>query len=550
MSTIQLSVNGQPRDLNVDGDTPLLWVLRDTLALRGTKFGCGRGVCGACTVHVDGAAMRSCITTVQSVARQRITTIEGLSADGRLHPVQQAWIDEDVPQCGYCQAGQIMMAASLLQVTPHPTDGQIVGCDVEQSLPVRELSAHPPRDPPRRQRPGQRKRARRCAMSRLRVSRRAFLKAGGTAAGGLAIAYYVRGSGRPGRAGFRPNGYVRVEPDGRVTIWAKNPDMGQGAKTSLPMMIAEELDADWRRVVVEQAELDGALYGGQGAGGSDGTPSDGPLGQRAGAVARAMLVAVAAAEWGVAPSACDTDAGVVLHRPSGRSRSYGEARHLRGSDARPVIAPATERPVPVSDYRTAHPWSRHAADCRRRADLRPRRADARNAVCGRCEVPRARGQAGGVDASAALAVSGVKRIVTIEGHGNQTYLRPGVAVVAESTWAAMKGRDALNVTWEEGPGAEETTERLHEQFKTLAARPGKVLREAGDVERAFASAKTRVDAIYLAPFLRTRRSSRRTVSRTFTTAGAKSVARCRCRRRARTCWRMSSVSRANASRST
>jgi isoquinoline 1-oxidoreductase subunit alpha len=126
MPTIQLSVNGQSRDVTVHNDVPLLWVLRDTLALRGTKFGCGRGVCGACTVHVDGAAMRSCITTVQSVARQRITTIEGLAAGGRLHPVQQAWIDEDVPQCGYCQAGQIMMAASLLQVTPHPTDEQIL----------------------------------------------------------------------------------------------------------------------------------------------------------------------------------------------------------------------------------------------------------------------------------------------------------------------------------------------------------------------------------------------------------------------------------------
>jgi isoquinoline 1-oxidoreductase alpha subunit len=122
----QLSVNGQSRAVTVAGDVPLLWVLRDTLNLRGTKFGCGRGICGACTVHVDGAAIRSCVTPVSSVARQRITTIEGLAPDGGLHPLQAAWIEEDVPQCGYCQAGQIMMAASLLTVTPHPTDAEIL----------------------------------------------------------------------------------------------------------------------------------------------------------------------------------------------------------------------------------------------------------------------------------------------------------------------------------------------------------------------------------------------------------------------------------------
>jgi isoquinoline 1-oxidoreductase subunit alpha len=104
---------------------PLLWVLRDTLELRGTKFGCGHGVCGACTVLVDGAATRSCITPVSSVGAKRITTIEGLAPAGRLHPVQAAWIEEDVPQCGYCQAGQILTAVSLLATTPQPSDDDI-----------------------------------------------------------------------------------------------------------------------------------------------------------------------------------------------------------------------------------------------------------------------------------------------------------------------------------------------------------------------------------------------------------------------------------------
>ena len=120
-----LTVNGQSRQVDLEGDVPLLWALRDTLDLRGTKFGCGHGVCGACTVHVDGAAIRSCVTTVASIAGQQVTTIEGLGVP-RPHPLQEAWIAEDVPQCGYCQAGQIMMAASLLAVNPRPSDAQIL----------------------------------------------------------------------------------------------------------------------------------------------------------------------------------------------------------------------------------------------------------------------------------------------------------------------------------------------------------------------------------------------------------------------------------------
>ena len=121
---IKLNVNGRTRTVDAPADMPLLWVLRDILDLKGTKYGCGITVCGMCTVHVDGEATRSCVTPVGSVAGKRITTIEGLSADGS-HPVQRAWMELDVPQCGYCQAGQIMTAAALLSKTAKPTDSQI-----------------------------------------------------------------------------------------------------------------------------------------------------------------------------------------------------------------------------------------------------------------------------------------------------------------------------------------------------------------------------------------------------------------------------------------
>jgi len=121
---IQFTLNGKPQSVDVNPNMPLLWVLRDTLGMTGTKFGCGISLCGACTVHIDGDATRSCVTPISAVAGKKVTTIEGLSAD-RSHPVQRAWIEVDVPQCGYCQSGQIMTTAALLEKNAEPTDAQI-----------------------------------------------------------------------------------------------------------------------------------------------------------------------------------------------------------------------------------------------------------------------------------------------------------------------------------------------------------------------------------------------------------------------------------------
>lgn len=125
MKTFTLNVNGRSRKVEAEEDTPLLWVLRDHLDLVGTKFGCGMSLCGACTVHVNGEAVRSCVTPVSSLGDKKVVTIEGLASDGKLTAVQQAWCDLDVAQCGYCQAGQIMCATALLRQKPKPSDEDI-----------------------------------------------------------------------------------------------------------------------------------------------------------------------------------------------------------------------------------------------------------------------------------------------------------------------------------------------------------------------------------------------------------------------------------------
>src|SRR6266404_5287166 len=197
-----LNINGRSQQVDVDPRTPLLWVLRDAIGLTGTKYGCGIAQCGACTVHIDGVATRSCSVPVSAVGAKKVTTIEGLAANGTLHKVQQAWIDNDVPQCGYCQSGMIMAVAALLKDNPTPSDA-----DIDSTITT--LS---------------------------QVNRRSFLAGAAAIGGGLSLGFRIPfGLAGAQAADSAPevNAWVVVRPDDTVVIRIARSEMGQGTLTGL-----------------------------------------------------------------------------------------------------------------------------------------------------------------------------------------------------------------------------------------------------------------------------------------------------------------------------
>ncbi len=340
----------------------------------------------------------------------------------------------------------------------------------------------------------------------MKGSRRTFLRASALAGGGVLFSFgwrldAVAGQATPReRPVLQPNGFVRLDADGTITIWSKNPDMGQGVKTALPMILADEMDADWSRVRALDAELDRAKFGGQGSGGSDSIRAEWDLYRNAGATAREMLASAAAEVWGVARDTCRTERSAVIHPPSNRRFAYGD-----------LAARAATRPVPEKA-----PWKPVAAftlmgtrmggvDNDAIVSGRPlygidtRVPGMRYAAIAKCPVFG--GRPARVDDAEARRVPGVRDVVRISGHANPTFLQPGVAVVADSTWAAFKGRDALRIEWDEGPYRDESSASLSRQFAALAAGTGTTVREVGDVTAGLAAAARVVDATYEFPFL-------------------------------------------------
>jgi isoquinoline 1-oxidoreductase beta subunit len=339
-------------------------------------------------------------------------------------------------------------------------------------------------------------------------NRRQFIEVSALAGGGLLIASSIEPFGRleamaPQGGDFSPNAYIRLTPDGFVTIVAKNPEIGQGVKTMLPMLIAEELDVDWNKVRIEQGDLDTTKFQGQSAGGSNATPNNWLPMRRVGAAGRAMLVAAAAQTWGVPEAELTTASGAVLHASSRRRAMYTELL----AKAATLTPPALES-VPLKDAKDFKIIGKPTRNVDAQAIVTGKPIfgiDVKvpgmlHAVYEKCPV------FGGKVVSANLdevkALPGVKHAFVIDGTTNLAGLMPGVAIVAESWWQAKTARDKLRVQWDEGATASQSTENYARQAEAMSkAAPQRSLRRDGDPDATLTSTAKTVDAAYFYPFL-------------------------------------------------
>jgi isoquinoline 1-oxidoreductase beta subunit len=348
----------------------------------------------------------------------------------------------------------------------------------------------------------------------MQLNRRSFLQMIALAGGGFALDLYDRpwavaqGSGSP--PDLTPRAFIHIAPDGAVTIMARNPEIGQGVKTMLPMLIAEELDTDWKDVRVEQADLNEAIYGPQFAGGSMATPTGWEPMRQVGAAGRQMLVAAAAGNWGVPAAECTTQAGRVLHAASGRSAGYGELA-AKAATLTPPALDAVKLKNP-GDYRIIGK-SQAGVDTHAVVAGKPlfgidvTQPGMVHAAIEKCPV------FGGKVKSANLEqvrkLPGVRQVLVIEGSlaaepvvSSDPGMEPGVAIVADTWWQAQQARKSLKVDWDIGPGITQSSEKIARRAEELLkAPPANTVRSHGDVEGAFKSAAKVVEAVYSYPFL-------------------------------------------------
>jgi isoquinoline 1-oxidoreductase beta subunit len=337
----------------------------------------------------------------------------------------------------------------------------------------------------------------------MSTSRRDFLKISGVAGGGLVLGFSLPLRGGPGRAAGELNAYVQVRPDNVVVIAAKNPEVGQGVKTSLPMIIAEELDADWAQVSVVQSDIDAERYGRQAAGGSRSIPHSWDSLRQAGATARAMLVQAAADRWQVGAESCQTEAGRVTHPGSGRSLSYGEL-----ADAAALVEPPNPAGLTLkspAEYRILGQRIT-GVDNRDIVTGQPlfasdqQRPGMQYAVYVKC--PATGGRVASANLEEIRREAGVSDAFVLEGNGEITELMPGVAIVAQSTWAALAARRKLQVTWDESDAVSDSWSEARQNAQRIGSQPGdKLLLERGDLQGAMQSASSTHEAFYSYPYV-------------------------------------------------
>ena len=477
---IKLNVNNREYSIAVKPDTPLLWVIRDNLGLTGTKYGCGIAQCGACTVHADGKAVRSCTTRVSAVTGKKITTIEGISSDGN-HPVQRAWIEADVPQCGYCHSGQIMSAVALLAQNPTPSDddideamrGNVCRCGTYQRI---RLAIH---------RAAQ-------LIGEKRVEK--GMVSTGAMLGVSPHGSHISTKTGTGTGGFVLNPFIRIGPDETVTIVVNHSEMGQGTYTSLPMLIAEELECDWSKIRVVAAPVDPVYnhteYGIQATGGSTSISSEWERLRRVGAGAREMLLTAAAKAWGVDKTSCHAEKGAIIHS-TGERLTYGQL----AEQAAKLDPPKDIRLKDFSEF-TIIGKSIKRLDTPEKTNgqgifgIDVAIPDMLTAVVARFPVFGAR--VASFNADKAKSIPGVRDIVQVPS---------GVAVLADGFWPAKVAADALEIAWDEGANANLSTESLREQYADLAKSPGLVAREEGDSQQALKTAAKVISEEYEVPYL-------------------------------------------------
>jgi isoquinoline 1-oxidoreductase beta subunit len=338
------------------------------------------------------------------------------------------------------------------------------------------------------------------------LNRRDFLKTGAAGGAALVVALHLPGSAYAAaedqeKKPANPfNAWVRITPDNRVTLILGKSEMGQGAMTALPMILAEEMYLDWKQVTVEQAPTNPAIYD-HGTGGSGSVAGSWLPLRRAGAAAREMLITAAAQHWNVSRDTCKPQDGGVLHGARKQFLTYGE-----------LVADASKLPVP--DFNTVplknsddftivgHDRKRFEAAAKStgaaKFGIDSRMSAMEYAVIARCPVFG--GKAAKLDATKAKAVPGVREVISIDAVGEGAFTSGGIVVLASNSWAAIQGRKALNITWDEGPNAGESSESLRKHFIENAAKPGKVVRNEGDADAALSSSTKKIEAVYELPF--------------------------------------------------
>jgi isoquinoline 1-oxidoreductase beta subunit len=338
------------------------------------------------------------------------------------------------------------------------------------------------------------------------LNRRDFLKTGAAGGAALVVAFhlpisaYAAAQDQEKKTPNPLNAWVRITPDNRVTLILGKSEMGQGAMTALPMILAEELYLDWKQVSVEQARTDPKIYD-HGTGGSGSVAGSWLPLRRAGAAAREMLITAAAQHWNVTPDTCKAQNGGVLHGARKQFLTYGE-----------LVSDASKLPVPdlntvplknPDDFTiVGHDRKRFEAASKStgaaKFGIDSRMPSMEYAVIARCPVFG--GKVAKFDATKAKAVPGVRDVISIDAVGQGAFTSGGVVVLADNSWAAIQGRKALNITWDEGPNAGESSESLRKHFIENAAKPGKVVRNEGDADAALSSASKKIEVAYELPF--------------------------------------------------